>query len=156
MVRRFGIYSRNSNIKKTHEFSFLKLHGLKKFLRLMELIFLYAVSVIQLLTSLKFFIAPMALSFLKVHLHELKTSYFLKPYLTHIVFWHFLKSFISTFNISDFSFSFIILILIFTSFFYTFLNYKNSSRSTSFILMGYLNIPFRVSLSSKPFISPNT
>ena len=86
MVRRFGIYSRNSNIKKTHEFSFLKLHGLKKFLRLMELIFLYAVSVIQLLTSLKFFIAPMALSFLKVHLHELKTSYFLKPYLTHIVF----------------------------------------------------------------------
>lgn len=94
------------------EFSFLKLHGLKKFLRLMELILWYAINVIQLLPSLKFFIALMVSYFPKIHLHKLKTSFFLKPYLTHMVFCNFLKSFISIFNISNFYF-----------FAYTYLNF---------------------------------
>ena len=78
MVRRFGIYSRNSNIKKPMNFRIFipKLHGLKKFLRLMELILWFAINVIQLLPLLKFFIALMVSYFQKTHLHKLKTSFF--------------------------------------------------------------------------------
>ena len=105
------------------EFSFLKLNRLKNFLRLIELILCYAITVIQLLPLLKFFIVPMALSSLKVHLHKLKTPYFLKPYFTiwlFNLFWN-LLSMPLIYQIFLF---FHILILIFTLFFYTFFNYQ--------------------------------
>ena len=103
----------------------------------MELILWYAINVIQLLPLLKFFIALMVSYFQKTRLHKLKTSLFLKPYLTHMVFCHFLKSFVSIFNISNFYF-----------FAYTYLNFyfiffilsstikKDRDNSLSFYFIG--------------------